>query len=101
MRPLHFIRNEIIMSLLNNKVTAIGTQACLDALDASINAIQTQNQVAATVVFLSGAGVPVDGTTGLNVTGKGSLYFDTTNSNLYINSAVSSATVWKLVTRAA
>lgn len=53
-----------------------------------------------TVIIMQGAGTPVDGTTGDNVAGIGSLYVDTINGNLYIQAAVITAPVWKLVTRA-
>lgn len=55
----------------------------------------------ANVVWMSGAGVPVDGTTGDDVAGPGYLYSDITNGNLYIQTAPVDAPVWKLVTRAA
>jgi hypothetical protein len=53
------------------------------------------------VVMLFGAGAPSDGTTGDNVAGVGSLYLDTTNGNAYLQTAVITSPVWKLVTRAA
>jgi hypothetical protein len=48
-------------------------------------------------VFITGAGVPVNGTTGLNVAGIGSLYSDITNGKLYITTGPASATVWIVV----
>lgn len=53
------------------------------------------------VCWLNGAGVPVDGTTGDNFAQKGSLYTDTTNGDLYIQTSAITTPVWKLVTRAA
>lgn len=53
------------------------------------------------VRFISGAGVPVDSTTGAGDCGKGSIYSDTTNGKLYVNGGTKSAPVWKLVTSAA
>lgn len=53
------------------------------------------------VCVLEGAGVPVDGTTGDNFAGKGSLYIDITNANHYIQTGAITSPVWKLVTRAA
>lgn len=53
------------------------------------------------VAVIVGAGAPVDGTTGDNVAGPGSLYIDITNTNLYINSGTITDGVWKLFTRAA
>lgn len=52
------------------------------------------------VCILTGDGVPVDGTTGDDVAGPGSLYVDYTNANHYINTGTKAASVWKLVTRA-
>lgn len=51
--------------------------------------------------IIVGAGVPVDGTTGLNVAGAGSQYTDVTNANLYLNAGTKASPAWKLVTRAA
>jgi len=53
------------------------------------------------VVVMSGAGAPVDGTTGDNFAGPGSLYIDRTNFDLYIQGSAITTPVWKLVTRAA
>jgi hypothetical protein len=53
------------------------------------------------VVVLVGAGAPVDGTTGDNVAGPGSMYVDTTGADLYIQTSLITTPVWKLVTRAA
>ena len=53
------------------------------------------------VVVMTGAGVPVDGTTGDNFAGPGSMFVDVTNANLYIQTGLISNPVWKLVTRAA
>jgi hypothetical protein len=58
-------------------------------------------QVTGNAVIISNAGVPVDGTTGDNFAGKGSVCIDITNGDLYINSGSITAPVWKLVTRAA
>lgn len=38
--------------------------------------------------------VPVDGTTGTKLAGKGSLYIDTLNGVLYINTGTPAATIW-------
>jgi hypothetical protein len=46
------------------------------------------------VVILQGAGAPVDGTTGDNVAGTGSLYTDTTNGVLYINTGAIDTPTW-------
>jgi hypothetical protein len=53
------------------------------------------------VCVMVDAGVPTDGTTGDNFAGPGSMYIDTTNANLYIQTGAITNPVWKLVTRAA
>jgi hypothetical protein len=53
------------------------------------------------VVVMTGAGAPVDGTTGDNFAGPGSLFVDITGANLYIQTSLITSPVWKLVTRAA
>lgn len=63
--------------------------------------VKADVRLAGNTVIMQGAGAPVDGTTGDNFAGIGSLYIDTTNGNLYLQSAVITAPVWKLVTRAA
>lgn len=49
------------------------------------------------VCILTGAGVPSNGTTGLNFAERGSLYVDITNGKLYITTGPASATVWVVV----
>jgi len=67
----------------------------------------TSLSMANDVLFLRTAGVPVDYTdgsppaTGEATAGIGSLCFDYTNGNLYINGGTKAQPVWKLVTRAA
>jgi hypothetical protein len=53
------------------------------------------------VVVMVNTGAPVDGTTGDNFAGIGSMYIDSTAGNLYLQTGVISSPVWKLVTRAA
>jgi hypothetical protein len=53
------------------------------------------------VVVMVNTGAPVDGTTGDNFAGPGSMYIDSTAGNLYLQTAVITSPVWKLVTRAA
>ncbi len=63
--------------------------------------VGTTLKLPSNVLFMVGAGVPVDGTTGDNVAGPGSFYIDITNSNLYVQASLITTPVWKLVTRAA
>lgn len=53
------------------------------------------------VVVMVDAGAPVDGTTGDNFAGIGSMYIDSTAGNLYLQTGAITSPVWKLVTRAA
>jgi hypothetical protein len=48
---------------------------------------------------MNGAGAPVDGTTGHNYAGPGSMYIDTTGANAYIQTSLITTPVWKLITR--
>lgn len=52
--------------------------------------------VPAGLIWLSGAGVPVDGAagTGVNIAGIGSLYTDTINGDLYIQRGVINNVEW-------
>lgn len=52
------------------------------------------------VTFSSGAGAPVDGTTGANVAGIGSVYIDLTGKKWYFNGGTKAVPAWKLVTSA-
>src|SRR5262249_25593758 len=52
-----------------------------------------------TIRFLAGSGAP-SGTTGQNVAGNGSLYFDTQNSALYLNTGSAASVSWKSVSHA-
>jgi hypothetical protein len=58
-------------------------------------------RIAGDVYLLTGAGAPVDNSTGDNFAGIGSSYFDVTNGNAYLQTGVITSPVWKLVTRAA
>ena len=53
------------------------------------------------VVVMVDTGAPVNGTTGDNFAGPGSMYVDSTGANLYIQTGAINSPVWKLVTRAA
>jgi hypothetical protein len=52
------------------------------------------------VCFLSGAGVPTDGTTGATFAQIGSVYADLTNGKLYVNGGTKTSPTWKIVTSA-
>jgi hypothetical protein len=49
------------------------------------------------VVFMNAAGVPVDGTTGDNFAGKGSLYVNISTGILYINTGTITSPAWVVV----
>ena len=48
-------------------------------------------------LIMTGAGVPVDGTTGDDIAGPGSLYIDITNGKLYIQTSLITTPVWVVV----
>lgn len=78
------------------------TATTLTATTATVTGLTVTTPLAiGTVLIMTGAGAPVDGTTGDNVAGIGSLYLDTTAGDIYVQTAVITAPVWKLVTRAA
>jgi len=52
------------------------------------------------VCFLSGAGVPTNGTTGAAFAEIGSIYADLTNGKLYVNGGTKASPTWKIVTSA-
>jgi len=52
------------------------------------------------VVMFHGAGAPVDGTTGANVAGIGSIYIRRDTGKMYINGGTKAVPAWKLVTSA-
>ncbi len=49
------------------------------------------------IVFLHGRGGPVDGTTGVNIAGRGSLYVSTNTGSLYAQTGDIASPVWLLV----
>lgn len=94
----------------NNSTAASGADFGVDLQDAAHDGYQAVDRafykkaplrLVDNVVVLTGAGVPVDGTTGDNVAGPGSMYVDITNANLYVQTSLITTPVWKLVTRAA
>ncbi len=52
------------------------------------------------VCMLSGAGVPVDGTTGATYAEKGSLYIDRSAGKVYVNGGTKAVPAWKIITSA-
>lgn len=96
----------------NNSGASSGFDYGLDLQDAAHDGYQPVDadfytkapvRLVSDVVMLVGAGAPTDGGagTGLNFAGIGSLYIDTTNGEVYVQTAVISSPVWKKVTRAA
>lgn len=51
----------------------------------------------ANIILINGAGAPVNGTTGRNVAGKGSLYIRQDNGGLYSNTGNFTSPVWTLI----
>ncbi len=94
----------------NNSTAASGFNFGVDLQDAAHDGYQAVDRdfylkapirVVNDVVFLVGSGAPVNGTTGDNVAGPGSLYIDIAAGNIYINTGTITDGVWKLITRAA
>lgn len=94
----------------NNSVPGSGLDFGLDLQDAAHDGFAAVNaafyskapvRIVSDVVILVGAGVPVDGTTGDNVAGPGSMYIDTTNAEAYLQTSLITTPVWKKITRAA
>jgi hypothetical protein len=95
----------------NNSTAASGFEYGLDLQDATHDGYQPVDKdfytkapvrLVSDVVMLVGAGAPTDGGagTGLNFAGPGSLYIDTTNAEVYVQTTASSSPTWKKVTRA-
>lgn len=96
----------------NNSTAASGFEYGLDLQDAAHDGYAAVDKdfytkaplrLVSDVVMLVGAVAPTDGGagTGLNVAGPGSLYVDTTNAEMYVQTTASSSPTWKKVTRAA
>lgn len=52
------------------------------------------------VPFITAAGVPTDGVTGVGVAAKGTLYLNSTNGQWYTNTGSAAAPVWSLMIQA-
>jgi len=95
---------------MNNNHASSGAQYGLDLYDAG-NANYTGGPVALKITkadvrmsnevcVMNGAGAPVDGTTGDDFAGKGSLYIDRTNGEHYINTGTKADPAFSKVKRA-
>lgn len=93
--------------MMQNSTAGSGVQYGLDlyspAHDGYLEAAVLNADIRMThqVCILNGSGAPVDGTTGDNFAGPGSLYIDYANGNAYLQTSLVTTPVWKLVTRAA
>lgn len=94
-----------VLDIRGRKIASVSPRTALmfTALDADAEswAVASAPVGQNNVVELSGAGAPVDGTTGDNLAGPGSRYTDITGADLYIQTSLITTPVWKLVTRAA
>lgn len=61
---------------------------------------ENRRRVNDNVRFITGTGVPTDGSTGANICGPSSLYFDITNSIVYINIGTKASPTWTSITAA-
>lgn len=88
---------------MNNSTPGSGIDYGLDLYGAAhdgFSALPIANadiRMSGQTCILQGAGVPSDGTTGDNFAGKGSLYIDTTNGKLYINTGAITNPTWVVV----
>lgn len=98
--------NAAFKARMLNSTAGSGFDYGLDLYDPAFGAylplaiLKADLRLANQVCMLTGAGVPVDGTTGQNFAAKGSMYIDRTNGKMYLNGGTISATVWKIVTSA-
>lgn len=99
--------NAAFKAMMNNSTAGSGFDYGLDLTSGAhdgylaLAILKADIRCSNDVCWLNGAGAPVDGTTGDNFAGPGSMYTDRTNGNLYIQTSLISTPVWKLVTRAA
>lgn len=59
---------------------------------------ENRRRVNDNVRFITGAGIPTDGSTGANICGPSSLYFDITNKIVYINTNTKVSPTWVSLT---
>lgn len=93
----------------NNSTAASGTNFGLNLMSAAhdgflaVNAAffkKAEIQLPNNICIRTGTGAPVDGTTGDNVLGRGSLYVNEATGEWYINTGTITDSTWKLVTHA-
>lgn len=87
--PINNSGTGIYGTMISISLSLIG----VDALALSASGLKLTNNVA----VLNGAGAPVDGTTGDDYAGTGSLYIDRTNGVLYINTGLITNPTWVTV----
>lgn len=88
--------NLTISGTLAGAYTSAGL-AITNALTVGAGAVVTNNLSVAGILIMAGAGAPVDGTTGDDIAGTGSLYSDKTNGKLYIQTGLITSPTWVLV----
>lgn len=99
--------NAAFKAMTNNSVPGAGFNYGLDLYDnggslyPDLAILKADIRMSNQVVIMNGAGAPVDGTTGDNFAGTGSIYIDKTNGNAYLQTSAITTPVWKLITRAA
>lgn len=99
--------NAAFKAMANNSTAGSGFDYGLDLHGAAhdgynaLAILKADVRMSSEVCIMSGAGAPVDGTTGDTFAGTGSIYIDRTNGNAYLQVDVITAPVWKLITRAA
>ena len=88
--------SDVLMQIMDDD-DAVVFQMNVDGSIESSQGLRLDNDVK----IMSGAGVPVDGTTGDNFAGPGSIYINISAGNAYLQTGLITSPVWKLVTRAA
>jgi hypothetical protein len=102
MRSIGFLVSTLLL-LLSNPAFAAPSQLILTNQYGEVS-INTNTGASlplagsANVVVLTGAVAPVDGTTGLNIAAKGSLYIAQSTGALYQNTGTKSAPAWAIAT---
>jgi len=101
--------NAAFKAMSNNSTPGSGFDYGMDLFGAAhdgyseLAILKADVRLSKEVCLLNGAGAPVDGGagTGAGFAQIGSMYFDRTNGNAYLNAGTKASPTWKLITRAA
>lgn len=97
----------IFKARMNNNNASSGADYGLDLYDAgnanysggpvALKILKADLRMSNQIIVMNGAGAPVDGTTGDNFAGTGSMYIDKTAGKLYINTGAITSPTWVVV----